>query len=312
VPKSSISVFVVDDYEPFRRFICTELQNRPPLRIVAEAADGGEAVQKAGALQPELILLDVGLPTLNGIEAAKQIRTCAPESKILFVSENRSPAMVDEALRTGARGYLVKSDAARELLPAVEAVLQGKQFVSASLAASFLVTSGEGASEKRQRIEFNPYLRFGHSGHISEFLASIINATAADFGTVQLFDSANGVLRIVAQHGFESEFLRYFDTVSCKDKCVCGTAMNEGLRTVVTNVATDPLFSSDARGVLLSGNVHSVQSTPLIDPSGRFVGMVSTHYIRSGGPMSHMWKHLDDLAASFLAKIKAEVSPREE
>jgi DNA-binding NarL/FixJ family response regulator len=89
--------------------------------------------QIAQQLQPDLILLDIGLPTLNGIEAARRIREVSPKSRILFVSENRSPEIADEAFRTGACGYVVKAAATSELLPAVEAVLQDKRFVSVSL-----------------------------------------------------------------------------------------------------------------------------------------------------------------------------------
>jgi DNA-binding NarL/FixJ family response regulator len=129
---------VVDDYEPWRRFVSTTLQKQPELQIIGEVTDGLQAVQKAEQLQPDLILLDIGLPTLNGIEAARRIRELSPKSKILFVSENRSWDIAKEALRTGAGGYVVKSDAAAELLPAVNAVLGGKRFVSASLAGNDL------------------------------------------------------------------------------------------------------------------------------------------------------------------------------
>jgi DNA-binding NarL/FixJ family response regulator len=135
---SQVRVFVVDDYEPFRQFICSTLRKRPELQIIGEAVDGLEAVQKVQQLQPDLILLDIGLPTLNGIEAARRIRELSPKSKILFVSENRSWDIVEEALRTGAGGYVVKSDAVGELLLAVNAVLGGKRFVSASLAGNDL------------------------------------------------------------------------------------------------------------------------------------------------------------------------------
>jgi CheY-like chemotaxis protein len=131
---SVIRVLVVDDYEPWRRFISTTLQTQPELQIIGEALDGLEAVHRAQKLQPDLILLDIGLPTLSGIEAARQIRQFSPKSKILFVSENRSWDIAKEALRTGGSGYVLKSDAGSDLLPAVEAVLKGKQFISASLA----------------------------------------------------------------------------------------------------------------------------------------------------------------------------------
>lgn len=131
---SSLSVLVVEDYEPFRRFIRSTLGKRPELRIVGEASDGLEALQKAQELRPGLILLDVGLPTLNGIEAARQIRKLSPQSQILFVSQETSADVVQEALSLGAMGYIAKTHAGIELLAAVEAVCQGRPFVSAGLA----------------------------------------------------------------------------------------------------------------------------------------------------------------------------------
>ena len=127
-------VLVVEDYEPFRRFTCSTLQKRQDLRIISQSCDGPDAVQKAQELRPDLILLDIGLPQLNGIEVARRIREHQPNSKIIFLTENRSPYIVEAALRTGATGYVAKSDASSELLPALEAVLHGGCFVSASLA----------------------------------------------------------------------------------------------------------------------------------------------------------------------------------
>ncbi|HEX4921628.1 MAG TPA: GAF domain-containing protein [Candidatus Bathyarchaeia archaeon] len=132
-----------------------------------------------------------------------------------------------------------------------------------------------------------------------------IDATAANFGNVQLFDTRNRVLRIVGQHGFESEFLEYFDPVHYDDQCVCGHAMKQRSRTVIPDVATDPLFSSEVRGVLLRAKVRSVQSTPLLNPLGKFVGMVSTHGRLPGGPIPDVLGRVDNLCASFLARIEA-------
>jgi DNA-binding NarL/FixJ family response regulator len=131
---SSVRVLVVEDFEPFRQFIRATLGKRPDLQLVGEVSDGPEAVQKAVELKPDLILLDIGLPTLNGIEAARQIRKLAPESKIIFLSEQSSADIVKAALKLGALGYVVKADAGTELLIAVEAVRQGKKFVSSRLA----------------------------------------------------------------------------------------------------------------------------------------------------------------------------------
>src|SRR6516164_5606491 len=129
---ASVRVLVVDDNKPWRHFFSTTFRKRPDLRIISEAFDGLEAVQQAQQLQPDLILLDIGLPKLNGIEAAHRIREVSPISKILFVSETRSRDVAWEALRMGAGGYVVKSEAVSELLPAVATVLQGKKFVSAA------------------------------------------------------------------------------------------------------------------------------------------------------------------------------------
>ena len=127
---STIHALVVDDFEPFRRFVCSTLGRRPGLQVVGEASDGLEAVQKAEKLKPDLILLDVGLPTLNGIEASHRISRVVPDSKILFVSQNNDVDVLRAVLGNSARGYVLKADANRELLPAVEAVLRGERFVS--------------------------------------------------------------------------------------------------------------------------------------------------------------------------------------
>jgi DNA-binding NarL/FixJ family response regulator len=129
VGMSSVRVLVVEDYEPFRQFVCSSLEKRPELQIVGEVSDGLEAVQKAEELQPDLIVLDIGLPSLTGIEAARRIRELSPQSRILFVSQETSVHVVRGALGEGAKGYVVKKDARRELLTAVDAVLRGRQFV---------------------------------------------------------------------------------------------------------------------------------------------------------------------------------------
>jgi DNA-binding NarL/FixJ family response regulator len=134
VAASLIRVLIVEDYQPFRRFLRSTLQSRPELQVIAEVSDGLEAVQKAQELQPDLILLDIGLPKLNGIEVAKRTRKLSPKSKILFVSQELSLDVVQEALSTGASGYIVKTDAGTELVDAVDAAVRGEVFVSSRLA----------------------------------------------------------------------------------------------------------------------------------------------------------------------------------
>jgi DNA-binding NarL/FixJ family response regulator len=123
---------IVEDNKDYCRFLQLTLQEKTQCQVIGKASDGLEAVRQAEEVQPDLILLDIGLPRLNGIEAACRIRQVAPNSKILFVSQNSSIEIVEAVLRAGAHGYLLKSDAI-ELPTAVATVLQGKQFVSASL-----------------------------------------------------------------------------------------------------------------------------------------------------------------------------------
>jgi DNA-binding NarL/FixJ family response regulator len=129
----NIRILLVDDFEPWRRFVSSTLQKSPGFEIVLEVSDGLQAVQKAAELDPDLILLDIGLPGLNGIEAARRIRKVAPHSKIIFLTEDSAEDIAEEAFRIGAAGYVVKSDAARELLSAMQTVLSGQRFSSARL-----------------------------------------------------------------------------------------------------------------------------------------------------------------------------------
>ena len=126
----SYRVLVVDDFEPWRRHIASTLGERARWRIVGEAADGPDAVNKAADLRPSLILLDVGLPMMNGIEAARRILAHDPNLKILFVSEHQSWEIAEAALCTGARGYICKSDSGRELSPAMDTIADGRRFVA--------------------------------------------------------------------------------------------------------------------------------------------------------------------------------------
>jgi DNA-binding NarL/FixJ family response regulator len=133
-------------------------QKNSDWQIVCEAADGLEAVQKAQELQPDLILLDIGLPTLNGIAAARRIREVSPKSKILFLSQESSVDAVQEALRQGAQGYVVKAHAGTELLPAMEAVLQGHTFVSGRLSVHKFTDTGAQAPDQLDRKQVLPSL----------------------------------------------------------------------------------------------------------------------------------------------------------
>ena len=122
-------LLIVDDFQPFRRFISTLLQQHDHCEVIGEVSDGMEAVQFAEARQPDLVLLDFGLPGQNGLEAARQIQRVSPGSKILFVSAENSEEIVEEFLNLGA-SYLWKVDAGTQLMLAVDQVMQGNQFLS--------------------------------------------------------------------------------------------------------------------------------------------------------------------------------------
>ncbi len=125
---AAVRIFIVDDGRAWRKAVCSLLQEQLDLVIICEGSDGLEAVRKSEELQPDLILLDIGLPSVNGLEAARQIRKVSPCSRILFQSSHHDPEVLQEALRTGAMGYVVKSNAARDLLRAVNTVMRDEQF----------------------------------------------------------------------------------------------------------------------------------------------------------------------------------------
>jgi DNA-binding NarL/FixJ family response regulator len=126
-------ILVVEDFEPYRDFVTALLRDKPDVQVICEASDGLEAVAKAEQLTPDLILMDIGLPKLNGIEAARQILESAAAAKIVFLTQESSAEVVDEALQLGACGYVLKSRAGNDLLEAIDAALRGEQFVGRGL-----------------------------------------------------------------------------------------------------------------------------------------------------------------------------------
>jgi DNA-binding NarL/FixJ family response regulator len=125
-------VLLVDDNEPWRRQLCDALKTHPRWAVVAEASNGFEAVHKAAAVKPDLILLDIEMPIQSGLAAAREILAADPQSRILFISAHDDAAIVGAALATGARGYLLKSGA-HQLVDAMDAVAAGHRFISDGL-----------------------------------------------------------------------------------------------------------------------------------------------------------------------------------
>jgi DNA-binding NarL/FixJ family response regulator len=140
---SVVHVVVVDDAENWRRSVASMLRAEP-FEIIGEASDGLEAIQLVEQMQPTVVLLDIGLPRLNGIGAGVRIRRVAPDAKILYVSQESDSDIVRAALQLGAFGYVLKSDAARELVEAIHTVVQGKKFISSGVAGHHFKIATEG------------------------------------------------------------------------------------------------------------------------------------------------------------------------
>ncbi|HEV2730029.1 MAG TPA: response regulator transcription factor [Terriglobales bacterium] len=128
-----LRALVVEDYSPFLDYVCSTLQRRENVEIVGKAQNGLDAVERAKALQPDLIFLDIGMPGLNGIEAAGRIRTVAPAARIVFLTQESASEIVYEALSLGAWGYIHKPSVGQDLHRALEGILQGRKFVSEGL-----------------------------------------------------------------------------------------------------------------------------------------------------------------------------------
>jgi len=126
-------VLVVEDHEPFRRLLCDLLRERADVLIVGEAADGLEAVRQAEALRPDVVMLDIGLPILSGVDAAVRIRAKAPDVKVMFVTNESSLEVVEQAFKRGAHGYVYKPRMRRDVLRVFDTITRGGGFVSGGL-----------------------------------------------------------------------------------------------------------------------------------------------------------------------------------
>jgi DNA-binding NarL/FixJ family response regulator len=131
---SKVRILIADDHELIRRGLVSALADRPEWSVVAEAADGRQACELAVRLAPEIAVLDLTMPHLNGLEATRQIRTAMPKIRILIVTAHESEQLIREVLDAGAMGYVLKSDAGRALVQAIEALLDDRPFFTSKIA----------------------------------------------------------------------------------------------------------------------------------------------------------------------------------
>ena len=135
---SSVSILIADDHELFRRGVAAELSQVPGWIIAAEATNGRDAVALASELKPDIVVLDLTMPELNGLEAARQITAADPSARILILTAHESEQLVREVLNAGARGYVLKSDAGRTLVTALQTLLGGGSFFTSNVARMVL------------------------------------------------------------------------------------------------------------------------------------------------------------------------------
>lgn len=133
-----LRILVADDHEVVRKGLVSLLQAQPEWQVCGEAGDGREAVEKAIQLRPDVLILDIGMPSLNGLEATRQILKNSPHARILILTLHDSDQVVREVLNAGARGFLLKSDAARDLVAAVDALRHDKTYFTSKVAAMVL------------------------------------------------------------------------------------------------------------------------------------------------------------------------------
>jgi len=255
-----LKILVVEDYEPLRRLICLSLQQRPEFQVI-QASNGLEAVQMAKELQPDLILMDIGLPKLNGMEAAKRIRRLVPHTKLLFVSQESDSDVVQETFRLGARGYVHKPLAPSDPLPAIQAVLRGKRFVSSGL--KFRVSAD---AQHRHEVQFysddSVFLKSS-----TRFIADAL--TTADAAIVLATNShREGLVQRLKADGFD------IDGAIQQGTCISLDAVDT-LSTIMVNGLPDPVRFSTGLGVLIESAAKASETEhPRIAIFGECVGVL--------------------------------------
>ncbi len=152
----TVSILIADDHAVVRRGLRALLETQPHWKVVAEASNGREAVEKAASLSPEVAILDIGMPKLNGLDAATLIFKANPRTRILVLTMHAAESLIQQTLRAGASGYVLKSDAERDLISAVDALLHNKMFVTAAASTVVLEHLREGHKRRDQDLIRDP------------------------------------------------------------------------------------------------------------------------------------------------------------
>jgi DNA-binding NarL/FixJ family response regulator len=259
-------LIIVDDNQDWLRQISQMLRVRSDLQILCQVSDGSDAVQKAGELKPNLILLDIGLPKLNGIEAARQIRHLSPSSKIIFLSQDNSFDVVQEAMSVGGRAYVHKAHTGSELIPAIDSVLRGERFVSSSIKGHELLdTPGAVAPHHHEVLFYSDDEVF--LARVTRFLAAALIAGDA--------------VAMIARHSHRESFLHRLKAQRLDvDRAIQqGTFVSldaaETLSTIMVNGLPDPVrFLKIAGGFVEAAAKATNAKRPRITVFGEAVDLL--------------------------------------
>ena len=276
---SRLRVLVVEDHEPFRRVICELLQQRADLLIVGEAADGLDAICQAEALRPDVVMLDIGLPMLNGIEVAGRVRAKVPDAKLMFVTNESSLEVVEQAFRRGAHGYVYKPRVQRDVLPVLEAIIRGGRFVSGGLER---IARGDSLASHRHDVVFcssdavliGAFSRF-IAGALHEGSAVVGVVTAAHERSLQSSLEASGVdVALAIRHE------RYLPV-----------NVSELLAKATVNGCPEPLRYLDAAGDLLTDVTRrATDHHARVAVCGEGVSILwSQGHIEAAIQLEHLW-----------------------
>ena len=282
---SRLRVLVVEDHERFRRVICELLQQRADLLIVGEAADGVEAICQAEALRPDVVMLDVGLPMLNGIEVAGRIRTTVPDAKLVFVTNESSLDVMEQAFSSGAHGYVYKPRARRDVLPVLDAIIRGARFVNGGLER---IDRGDSLASHRHDVVFcssdtvliGAFSRF-IAGELRDGNAVVAAVTAAHERSLQSSLEASGVDVVLAIRQ-----QRYLPVD------VCGL-----LAKATVNGRPDPLrYLDSAEDLLTDFTRRATDQHARVAVCGEGTSLFWTHgHVEAAIQLEHLW---DEIAMS--------------
>jgi DNA-binding NarL/FixJ family response regulator len=281
-------VLVVEDHEWWRRYIATELGGTSHWQVVGVAPDGIEAVDKARDLKPDVILLDVGLPGIDGFEAARRILADDPSSRILFVTEQQSLELAGAALGIGARGFVVKSDLGRDLLPAMEAVVEGERFVSARMA-------GRGIERQIRRHEAGFYE--DESSLLDGYTKFVEGALDAGNGLVMVFTRSrrDRLQRRLLARGID------LDRTIAEGRCLWMEVPAVLSSFMIDDRVDEGRFWNAASAVVMEAAISARQSAPRISACGECAPtLLQNGLTHAAIQLEQLW---DDLAKTFNVDI---------